>query len=181
MAKIFCFAILNDAGLVEIVPARSRKDAINRATKQGLINQHEDYEIALVSQNDLTKISEIFAVEARISDRQLCLKALQGIWTPEAEKMEQYLQGSEIPSILKLILDLFRDQSVSLEERYGYWCALAFALARYTPSVQRDRVLKDVEAEVEFLQSEIRYELRNEFLASMEDEIEEMEEFCNAA
>ncbi len=177
MAKVFCFAILNDDGIVEIVPARSRKDAISRATKQGLINQSEDYEITLVSPNDLARISEIFGEEKRVSDRQLCINALLGIWTREAEIMERYLQNSEIHTILLLILDLFRDQPISLRDQYGCWCALAIALTRYKPSVQRDRILRDVEGEVSWLQAEIK----NEFLASMQDEIDEMEEFRNAA
>lgn len=177
MAKVFCFAILNDDGIVDIVPARSRKDAVNRATKQGLINRGEDYEITLVSPHQLTRLSEIFGEEKRVSDRQLCINALIGIWTREAELMEKYLQNSEIPTILLLILDLFRDQPISLREQYGCWCALAIALTRYKPSVQRDRILRGVEGEVSWLQGE----LRNEFLASMQDEIDEMEEFRNAA
>ncbi len=157
----------------EIIAASSERDAVKRAISNGSIQRHEVRDADI---RELTADEVVFWSDRTVSDRELCIKALASIWTAEAELMKGYLQSHEAPSIYVLILDLF-DQSVSLKEQYGCWCALAIALTRYKPSVQRDRILRDVEGEVSWLQAE----LRNEFLASMQDEIDKMEEFRNAA
>lgn len=152
----------------EVIAASSERDAVKRAISNGSIQRHEVRDADI---RELTADEILFWCDRTVSDQELCIKALASIWTREAELMEMYLQNSEIPTILLLILDLFRDQSVPLREQYGCWCALAIALTRYKPSAQRDRILRDVENEVSWFQAE----LRNEFLASMEEEVEDME------
>lgn len=144
----------------EIVAATSEKDAVKRAISNGSVQRHEVRDADI---RELTAAEIVFWSDRPVSDRDLCVDALKRNHTTEASLMRDYLcddNGS---------LPLFKEQS--LEAQLGCWCALAWALAGYKASVQRDRIIKDVESEVWFLQMEIK----SEFLASMEDEIEEME------
>lgn len=154
----------------EIVAASSEQDSLKRAIAQGLVAKHEFVKIRQFGEMEIAQWTEYFATPKRISDRELCIDALLRIYTPEAEMMDKYIRDSEENGLIPL--SFFRGvKGVSTKDQYGCWCALAIALARYKPSVQRDRILRDVEGEVSWLQCE----LRNEFRASMIEEVEEME------
>jgi|GEM_PF-3436024 len=164
MLKVFGI-FLSGEFAPEVVAACSEAEAIARfAIANGSLSKHEVHDADI---RELSADEILFWSDRPVNDCDLCVDALKRNHTSEASLMRGYLcddDGSLPP---------FKEQS--FKSQLGCWQALAFALTGYKPSVQRDRIMKDVDSELGWVQSE----LRNEFLASMQDEIEEMEEFYN--
>lgn len=163
MIKVFGIFVADNLA-PEIIAATSDRDAIKRAIANNSIQRHEVRDADI---RELTADEIVFWSDRPVSDHELMLDALKRNHTPAGEMVRKHLSGEQDLLIKDLPLEVQRD----------CWQALAWALIGYKPSVQRDRLIKEVENEVWFT----NHELHQEFLASMMEEIEDMEEFCDAA
>lgn len=152
----------------EIIAASSERDAVKRAISNGSLQRHEvrDADIRELSADEI-----LFWCDRPITDHELMLNALKHNDTPAGDIMRNHLivLGDELASPEAIALVFNADEEpIALFTQLKCWEALWQSLKDYKPSVQRDRILKDVEFESQLAMSEYRSQLQTDAEERME-------------